>query len=222
MRVRIGMGSRTRPLAAAERLLSLDCAEDADSVGQALGIAAGHGHMAIVHALLTVPGIDLDENYYRYPALEIAVADDNVELAHALAAYQTFDPSDIDLHRVVNDRHFALLQALLGGPVATAPVRHKAAWQVLCIAVAQNCPDDALSAMLDAGCDPIAMLDAADATDASKSDDGAEDEKWEMAAREALHGWFLQRAAGPGTPFARLHATLQPAFSMEVEMPARR
>jgi hypothetical protein len=76
--------------------------------------------------------------------------------------------------------------------------------------------------MLDAGCDPIAMLDAADATDASKSDDGAEDEKWEMAAREALHGWFLQRAAGPGTPFARLHATLQPAFSMEVEMPARR
>jgi hypothetical protein len=92
--------------------------------------------MAIVHALLTVPGIDLDENYYRYPALEIAVADDNVELAHALAAYQTFDPSDIDLHRVVNDRHFALLQALLGGPVATAPVRHKAAWQALCIAVA--------------------------------------------------------------------------------------
>ena len=203
--------------AAAQRLLSLDCFEDIDSVGHALGIAANHRHMAIVHALLTVPGIDLNEGYEESPVLEIAVADDNVELAHTLAAYHTFDPSQTDLQRVVENQRFSLLQALLGGPVATAPIRHKAAWQALCIAVAQNCPDDALSAMLDAGCDPIAMLDAADAADASKSDDSAEDEKWEMAAREALHGWLLQRAAGPGTPFARLHATLQPAFSMEVE-----
>jgi ankyrin repeat protein len=205
-------------LAAAERLLSLlDCAEDINSIGHALGVAADNGHMAIVHALLTVPGIDLNENYYDYPALEIAVADDNVELAHTLAAYHTFDLSQTDLQRVVEDQRFSLLQALLGGPVATSPARHEAAWQALCIAVAQNCPDAALSAMLDAGCDPIAMLDAADATEGSKSDDSAEDEKWEMAAREALHGWLLQRAAGPGTPFARLHATLQPAFSMEVE-----
>ena len=201
-------------LAATQRLLSLDCAEDIDSVGHALGVAADHRHMAIVHALLAVPGIDLNEGYEEFPVLEIAIADGNVELAHALAAYHTFDPSQTDLQRVVEDQRFSLLQALLGGPVATAPLRHKAAWQALCIAIAQNCPGDALSAMLDAGCDPIAMLDAADA---SKSDDSVEDENWEMPAGQILRDWLLQRAAGPALPCARLHATLQPALSTELE-----
>jgi hypothetical protein len=68
--------------------------------------------------------------------------------------------------------------------------------------------------MLDAGCDPIAMLDAADA---GNSDDSVEDENWEMPAGQILRDWLLQRAAGPALPCARLHATLQPALSTELE-----
>ncbi|MFL6717540.1 MAG: ankyrin repeat domain-containing protein, partial [Burkholderiaceae bacterium] len=124
-------------LAATQRLLSLDCAEDTDSVGRALEVAADRRHMAIVHELLTVPGIDLTEGYEEFPVLECAIADDNVELAHGLAAYHTFDPSQTDLQRVVEDQRFSVLQAFLSGPVATARIKHKAAWQALCIAVAR-------------------------------------------------------------------------------------
>lgn len=210
-------------LAATERLLSFGCiSHNKDAIGRALGIAADHGHMAIVHALLAVPGIDLNEGYEEFPAMEIAIADDNIELAHTLAAYHTFDISQTDIKRVVKEQFFSVLQALLSGPVATPHDRHKAAWKALRIAVAENCPDDVLNAILDAGCDPIAMLDTADAGDGdgdgdSNSDDSTEGENCGMAARETLHRWLLQRAARPGLSCACLHAALQPASSAELE-----
>lgn len=205
-------------LAATERLLSLGCAEDTDSVEHALAIAAEKGHMAIVHALLTVPGLHLEDNYEAFEAVQSAVANDNVELAHALAAYETFDPSSIDMSWVMSCRTVTLLQALLSGPCTAAPIRHKAAWQALCIAVSEDCADDALNAILDAGCDPIAMLDAADASDdVVDSDDNTKNENWRLTARETLRDWLLQRAARPGLSSACLHAALQPASSAEME-----
>jgi ankyrin repeat protein len=207
-------------LAATQRLLSLGCAEDPCSVEHALAIAAEKGHMAIVHALLTVAGLHLEDGYEAFEAVQSAVANANVELAHALAAYETFDPSSIDMPWVMSGRTVTLLQALLSGPRTAAPIRHKAAWQALCIAVSEDCADDALNAILDAGCDPIAMLDAADASDGDGDDDDkdrAENENWVLTARETLHDWLLQRAARPGLSSACLHAALQPASSAELE-----
>ena len=204
-------------LAATQRLLSLGRAEDADSVEHALAIAAEKGHMAIVHALLTVPGLQFEDGYEAFEVVQSAVANANVELAHALAAYETFDPSSIDMPWVMSDRTVTLLQALLSGPRTAAPIRHKAAWQALCIAVSEDCADDALNAILDAGCDPIAMLDAVDASDGVVDDDSTGNENSRLTARETLHGWLLQRAARPGLSSAYLHAALQPASSVELE-----
>lgn len=203
-------------LRAAERLLSFDKLHwDTESIGHALEVAAKNRHMAIVHALLGVPDIDLKEAYAEFPLMSYATDDDKIELAHSLAAYHTFDLSHIDMKEVVEMGCFSVLQALLSGPVATAHDRHKAAWKALRIAVAKNCAGEALSAILDSGCDPIAMLDAADASD--DDDDSNGNENWRLTARETLHDWLLQRAARPSLSSACLHAALQPASSAEME-----
>ena len=206
-------------LMAAERLLSFDKLHwDTEAIGPALEVAAKNRHMAIVHALLSVPGIDLKEAYAEFPLMSYATDDDKNELAHTLAAYHTFDLSHIDMKEVVEMGCFSVLQALLSGPVATAHDRHKAAWKALRTAVAKNCADEALSAILDAGCDPIAMLDAIDASDDDDDDDdNTKNENWELTARETLHHWLLQRAARPGLSNACLHAALRPASSVELE-----
>jgi ankyrin repeat protein len=208
-------------LKAAERLLSFDQFDrDIDNVGRALGVAAKHRHMTIVHALLSVPGIDLNESYdEEFSAMAYATDDDNIELAHTLAAYQTFDLSQTDIKEVVEMGYFSVLQALLSAPFAMPHDRHKAAWKALQFAVAGNCADDALNAILDAGCDPIAMLDAADAIDRDEDDDddSTGNEKWRLTAREILHDWLLKRAARPGLSSACLHTALQPASSAELE-----
>lgn len=209
-------------LKAAERLLSFDKFDwDIDDIGRALGVAAKQRHMSVVHALLSVPGIDLNESYdEEFSAMVYATDADNIELVHALAAYHTFDISQTDIKEVVEMGYFSVLQALLSAPFATPHDRHKAAWKALRIAVAENCADNALSAILDAGCDPIAMLDAADAGRGDgdgDGDDNTKNENCKLTARETLHHWLLQRAARPGLSSACLHAVLQPASSVELE-----
>lgn len=211
-------------LAATERLLTFACiANDVGVAGHALGVAADHGHMAIVHALLTVRGIDPNENYDEYSALETAIADDKVELASALAAYPTFDLLGARLKDAVEGRHFSLLRALLSGPGIATTIRHKAAWRVLVEALARNCQPEAMEAILDAGCDPIAMLDAAESADAADSMDSTDDQSsaarkdLATAAVDTLNRWLLQRASSPALPCPRLHATLRPADPVDVD-----
>lgn len=213
----LSWAAETNHLAATERLLSFDRLRlDEDDVAYALAIAAEHSNMAIVHALLTAPDMDVHNDSDAGSALEIAVADDKVELARALAAHPTFNPLNAGLAEVIHNRNFALLQAVLSGPGIAAPVRHRAAWLALCEAFDRQWQGDAMEAILDAGCDPNAMLDAAAFAHAADQERGDHERKWADDACGLLANWLQQRAWTPALHCPRLHATLHPARSSEV------